>query len=58
MILLSQDIDFSGGGTATGLTLIDRLDFGGEIRSIASASVYGNYGIMVQVAEVLFMQLV
>ena len=45
MILLSQDIDFSGGGTATGLTLIDRPDFGGEIRSIASASVYGNYGI-------------
>ena len=40
-----QDIDFSGGGTATGLTLIDHSDFGGEIRSIASASVYGNYGI-------------
>jgi hypothetical protein len=40
-----QDIDFSGGGTATGITLIDHSDFGGEIRSIASASVYGNYGI-------------
>ena len=40
-----QDIDFSAGGTATGLTLIDHSDFGGEIRSIASASVYGNYGI-------------
>ncbi len=40
-----QDIEFSGGGTATALTLIDQSDFGGEIRSIASASVYGNYGI-------------
>ena len=40
-----QDIDFSAGGTATALTLIDHSDFGGEIRSIASASVYGNYGI-------------
>jgi hypothetical protein len=40
-----QDIDFSAGGTATGLTLIDHSDFGGEIRSIASACVYGNYGI-------------
>ena len=40
-----QDIIFSGGGTATALTLIDTSDFGGEIRSIASASVYGNYGI-------------
>ena len=40
-----QDIQFSGGGTATALTLIDQSDFGGEIRSIASASVYGNYGI-------------
>ena len=41
-----QDIDFSGGGTATALTLIDHSDFGGELRSIASASVYGNYGIV------------
>ena len=40
-----QDIQFSGGATATALTLIDQSDFGGEIRSIASASVYGNYGI-------------
>ena len=40
-----QDIRFSGGATATSLTLIDHSDFGGEIRSIASASVYGNYGI-------------
>ena len=40
-----QDVEFSGGGTATALTFIDHSDFGGEIRSIASASVYGNYGI-------------
>ena len=40
-----QDVQFSGGGSATALTLIDQSDFGGEIRSIASASVYGNYGI-------------
>ena len=40
-----QDVEFSGGGTATALTLIDHSDFGGEIRSIASACVYGNYGI-------------
>ena len=40
-----QDVQFSGGASATALTLIDQSDFGGEIRSIASASVYGNYGI-------------
>ena len=40
-----QDVEFSGGGTASALTFIDHSDFGGEIRSIASASVYGNYGI-------------
>jgi hypothetical protein len=40
-----QDVEFSGGGTATALTLIDSSDFGGEVRSIASASVYGNYGV-------------
>lgn len=40
----AQDIRFSGGATATALTLVDFTDFGGEIRSIASASVYGNYG--------------
>ena len=40
-----QDIQFSNGSTATALTLIDQSDFGGEIRSIASACVYGNYGI-------------
>ena len=40
-----QDIRFNNGATATALTLVDQSDFGGEIRSIASASVYGNYGI-------------
>ena len=41
-----QDIRFTGGSTATALTLIDHTDFGGEIRSIASACVYGNYGCL------------
>jgi hypothetical protein len=40
----AQDIRFSGGATATALTLVDFTDFGGEVRAIASASVYGNYG--------------
>jgi len=40
-----QTIEFSGGGTATALTLIDQSDFGGELRSISSACIYGNYGI-------------
>lgn len=39
-----QDIRFSGGATATAITLVDFTDFGAELRSIASASVYGNYG--------------
>lgn len=39
-----QDVRFSGGATATAITLVDFTDFGGEIRSIASAAVYGNYG--------------
>lgn len=41
---VSQDIRFSGGATANFITLADFTDFGGEIRSIASASVYGNIG--------------
>jgi hypothetical protein len=40
-----QDIRFSGGDTAEKFELVDYSDFGAEIRSIASASVYGNYGI-------------
>ena len=42
--LNSQDLRFSGGATASYITLADTTDFGGEIRSIASACVYGNYG--------------
>ena len=41
---VSQDLRFSGGATANFITLADTTDFGGEIRSIASACVYGNYG--------------
>ncbi|MDB4348947.1 hypothetical protein OAA64_01335 [bacterium] len=40
----SQDLRFSGGATASFVTLADKTDFGGEIRSIASANIYGNYG--------------
>jgi hypothetical protein len=42
--LNSQDLRFSGGATADYVTLADKTDFGGEVRSIASACVYGNYG--------------
>lgn len=41
---IAQDVRFSGGATATAITLVDFTDFGGELRSIASACVYGNYG--------------
>jgi hypothetical protein len=44
-VVLAQDIRFSGGATATGITLADYTDFGAEIRSISSASVYGKYGL-------------
>lgn len=40
----SQDLRFSGGATANFVTLADKTDFGGEVRAIASANVYGNYG--------------
>ena len=42
---ITQDIRFSGGATAEGFTLVDYTDFGAEIRSIGSASVYGNFGL-------------
>ena len=42
---ITQDIRFSGGATADGFTLVDYTDFGAEIRSIGSASVYGNFGL-------------
>ena len=41
---ISQDIRFSGGGTANYISLLDYSDFGAEIRGIGSANVYGNYG--------------
>jgi len=43
-VIYQQDIRFSGGATATEFTLVDYTDFGGELRSISSASIYGNYG--------------
>ena len=42
---LVQDIQFSGGATATQFELVDYTDFGCEVRSIGSAAVYGDYGI-------------
>jgi len=44
--LNSQDIRFSNGASARYVTLADTTDFGCEVRSIASACVYGNYGIV------------
>ena len=43
--ITSQDIQSSSGGTAQFITLADYTDFGAELRSIGSASVYGNRGI-------------
>lgn len=39
-----QDLRTSAGGTATIIDFADYSDFGAEIRSIASACVYGEYG--------------
>jgi hypothetical protein len=41
---IAQTIEFSGGATANYVDLFDVTDFGGEIRSIGSANVYGTYG--------------
>ena len=43
-VVYDQDIRFSGGATADNFNLVDYTDFGAELRSIASACVYGNYG--------------
>ena len=43
---VQQDIEFSGGQTATHIVTSDYNDFGAEIRVISSANVYGNYGIV------------
>jgi hypothetical protein len=40
----AQYISLSGGATATAFVNVDYNDFGAEVRSIASASIYGNYG--------------
>jgi hypothetical protein len=40
----AQYISFSGGAIANSFSNVDYTDFGAEVRSIASASVYGNYG--------------
>ena len=42
----SQDLRFSNGATASFVTLADQTEFGAEVRAIASACVYGNYGIV------------
>ena len=39
-----QDLRTSAGGTANLIETVDYSDFGAEVRSIASASVYGEYG--------------
>ena len=43
--ITSQDIQSSSGGVAQFITLADYTDFGAELRSIGSASVYGTRGI-------------
>jgi hypothetical protein len=42
--LTFQDLRTSAGGTASLIQFADYSDFGAELRSIGSASVYGNYG--------------
>ena len=44
--LQKQDIEFSGGATAKFVDFVDYTDFGAEVRSIASAAVYGNFGVV------------
>ena len=51
--LNSQDLRFSNGATANFVTLADQTEFGGEVRSIASACVYGNFGVVGDGAGVL-----
>jgi hypothetical protein len=40
-----QDVRTSAGGTAKIIDFADYSDFGAEVRSIGSASVYGSYGV-------------
>ena len=44
MLKLRQNIEFSGGATANYIDLFDVTDFGGELRAIGSANVYGTHG--------------
>ncbi len=43
---VQQDIEFTGGETAVHIVTADYSDFGAEIRSIGSANVYGNFGVV------------
>jgi len=43
---VALDIESSSGGTATGIQFIDLKQFGAELRSIGSANVYGNQGVI------------
>ncbi len=47
-----QDVRSSASGIATGITRYDRSEFAAELRSIASAFVYGNQGIKADGADV------
>ena len=42
----AQDIRFSNGATANYVALADQTEFGCEVRAIASACVYGNFGVV------------
>ena len=44
-------ITFSGGATATSILRYDRKEFAAEMRSIASANVYGNFGLVADGAD-------
>jgi hypothetical protein len=43
---VQQDIEFSGGQTATHIVTADYSDFGAEMRAIGSANVYGGFGVI------------
>jgi len=43
-VKVKQNLTFSGGATANFIDLYNTTDFGGELRSIGSANVYGNKG--------------
>ncbi len=43
-VVYAQDVRSNNGAVATKISLTDFSDFGVEVRSIASASIYGNFG--------------